>query len=240
MMATESSRAVSLNNNAVRLIQDGECRKATETLLMALGKLKAAKSRQQQISSSSHKLPAESFACNRRRIFTSQAINTTAGRPTTDCQRQEEPFSMYQKVLLLSSRQDPASLDNRDVSAGVILYNLAVANHLRGLEMNHRISLAKAVRTYEWALSALQRGGHKDFRCCLVRVAILHNVAHANFVAGRTTEALHSFKCLRDILPYTKGGLATDDYAFFSGNMIVILSSKNGGGKRTSALAAAA
>lgn len=239
--STKNSRVLSLNNQAVRCLQQQDYRKSIETFLLALGKQKEAikattsssSSRQQEAAHALQKLPSEEEdraqqVINEKSYFISQSLECTSTREEEDA-----PFQLFDRVFLLS-RHDPTSASHRDGTSAVILFNMAMAHHHRGIRFNQRLQLAKAVRMYQWALSAVQHWEkttscpNNSSGCHVLRLAILNNMAHANYCGRRNQDAVHSLKCLRDILVYAKGCVPPKDFAFFTGN-IVALCHKSGG-----------
>jgi tetratricopeptide (TPR) repeat protein len=233
-MDMEQRRVIALANHGVRLLQQRNHGKATQTLLQALNYLKEC--------SKKRPLPekvTEGDCQERPTIFITESLTLMGmGKEDLHCTL---PFQMFQQVFTFSSSDcDPTSPENRDGSSAMILYNMALVYHSRASPS--KVSLAKALQMYNYALAAIQHWARHQVvhqGCHLLRLAILNNMAHVNALLQKKAAAEHCLKCLRDILAYAKGFTTEEQYEFFTAN-VVVLCLKDGSGVLVKAPAAAA
>lgn len=245
-----STAIIAMNNHGVRFLQQRNHRQAGDRILQALSHLKESNKKRplpgKLQQEDEHEILISGFSCHPISPSTASCSSSAMGR---DDRTTSLPFQMFDRVFAFSSSQDPTARHNRDGSSAMLLYNLGVTNHARAMELSQqgrpsKLSSAKALKMYTWALSAVQHWarGHQEAvheGCHLLRLAILNNMAHINAMMHRTADAQHCLKCTRDILNYAKGHVSREEYAFFSAN-VVVLCLKGDSGNLVKAPAAAA
>ena len=204
---------IALNNQGVRLLQQKNHLQANQVLLQCLHKLKETRIRQRVVPSGvvPYEKLVEGDDEDRPSCFATVPLNldtTTTTTSSSTCS-----LTIFDRVFVFlpaGPAEDPTARHNRDGSAAVILYNLALTQQTRALQIvnvdttKSQAALLQALRMYAWALSALQHWDRHSTTvhqgCHLLRVATLHNMAVAQALVGQTTAARRSFQCLETVL----------------------------------------
>jgi hypothetical protein len=123
----------------------------------------------------------------------------------------------YNRAIIISpSEQD------KELLAGVVLYNMALVNHCRAIERNTSSLLTVALNIYEMAAAIMtdskDQGGIGD----LLQMAIYNNMAQIHSIRFSTE---NMFECLDETRTFlaaaTVESLSDEDYNFFSTNTML-------------------
>jgi hypothetical protein len=135
---------------------------------------------------------------------------------------------LYNRALVVSYTAE------REEIAAVVLFNLALIHHIRGITLRRPDHIEKALKIYELAIKILQRhdGSMEELLIDeLLVLAIFFNLGHAQTQLFCNAEAVSSFDFLRHVLrkyDNTNAGnhgtyaLQDDDLYFFFLNAVIV------------------
>jgi tetratricopeptide (TPR) repeat protein len=191
-----------LNNTAIAFMQQGYYEHAIENLTIAV-----------MLLLHSDKTP---FAAGFRRdaVLARKQLHRVkiVASATTTHETQITLGSMYSRAFLLVN--SPANDINYNLLVGVVLYNLALLNHLCGINQSKKCGLAKALKLYESVLSVIQQQptGIDMYHLTL---AVTQNMGQIHSYLFHRNEAMACFECLRQLLSNDNQLIPEDDFAMF-------------------------
>jgi tetratricopeptide (TPR) repeat protein len=234
---TRNVSLVEINNSAVAFAQSGRSQEAMELFQLALSNLRDQFSRgassapnfEDTVDNNS----THAMDCYHHHRFESQepasascaALNLFASVPKIQIPQDQSFLALYDRALLV----DPSSGCNNEASdaavSAVILFNMALLHHFRGLTGGQTDFLDRASRLYRIALDILQK--HNDNTNILLVLALYNNLAHIDSHLFRVEDMKHSLGQMQDILSTDDSAnecilpFDEDDYLIFSMNAML-------------------
>jgi tetratricopeptide (TPR) repeat protein len=233
---TRNVLPVEINNSAVAFAQSGRSQEAMELFQLALSNLRdqfsrSASSAPPQFEGNVDNNSTHALDHHRKVEYDEPAssscvvaLNLFASVPKIQIPQGPSFLALYDRALLV----DPSSDCNNEASdaavSAVILFNMALLHHFRGLAGGQTEFLDRASRLYRIALDILQK--HNDDSNILLVLALYNNLAHIDSHLFRAEDMKHSLGQMRDILstddrddecmPFDE-----DDYLIFSMNAML-------------------
>jgi hypothetical protein len=127
----------------------------------------------------------------------------------------DEYLSMYDRALLVSDDEQ-----NREVLTAVILYNMALVNHGRGINLGRSKFIAKALKLYKLSLEVLLKSEDKERPVNLLLLAIFNNSAHIYSQFFNIEGMRQCLDCMRQVLSHAEGTTDSEDYIIFFMNAL--------------------
>jgi hypothetical protein len=229
------SEVIEMNNNAVAVLRQGRCKQAIDLLRTAIAGLKncvVEHNEEMDFSESSVNKKRDLSKSSSSALFNEDGMaDQNQGTPpiisvplwTEDSFAQKHDNSLifvYAQALLL------APVDHRRrVLIGVVLYNMALANHARAIEKEKSGLLMVALKFYGMAVAIVRGQPDADASSYWLLLALYNNMAQI-YMSYSSSEKLH--QCLLiidDLLAADKieQVLDVDDYAFFLTNAMLQL-----------------
>lgn len=123
--------------------------------------------------------------------------------------------SMYCRAFLLSHIPAlPLPAVNYNLLVCVVLYNLALVNHLSGVNYGARAGLTKALRLYESVLNIIHQNP-RGIDMYHLTLAVTQNMGQIHSYLFQRNEATACFDCLRQLLSNENRLIPDDDFAMF-------------------------
>jgi hypothetical protein len=132
---------------------------------------------------------------------------------------QEVPLILnYSRVLAIVD-----GVQDKDLLSGVVLYNMALINHCRALELGISSLLSVALNLYKMAASVLERSRGVDPSNELVLLALYNNMAHIHAYQWSSREVRVCIAKIRMLLSAVSAESFIDqeDFHFFSVNTML-------------------
>ena len=125
--------------------------------------------------------------------------------------RQEFPGSEtvitpYEKALILSADEQ-----SRETVSAVVLYNMALINHNRGIQRGRASLLKKALRLYRMSLEILFKSDFHSQDVNLLLLALFNNAAQIYAQRYDLAEMGYCLRCMREVLATEPDGPASED-----------------------------
>jgi len=124
-------------------------------------------------------------------------------------------LAMYDRALLISNHEQ-----DRETVTACILYNMALANHARGLRYGRSSLLARALQLYKMSLDVLHPTSSGLDLLCL---ACFNNAAQIYSQLFHRDEMRQCLECMRQILGNVQGIRDNDDYVLFYLNAMLYI-----------------
>jgi tetratricopeptide (TPR) repeat protein len=223
--ALDNISASSLNNSAIMYLQAGRSQEAMELLQIALSKLRdeLLESPDSELEDSceeadqTHGTKEEDVYMKCEQEFAepcTKSINLFSSIPFL-MQHDTSFLKLYDRALLVDT--SCSCLDHELLSA-VILFNMALLHHSRGIACCKTDCLIRASHLYQIALDILQRRLDCSMNYLLL-MAIFNNLAHIDSHLFRIEEMRSSLEEIRTILMSEvideEFSLNEDDYSIF-------------------------
>jgi tetratricopeptide (TPR) repeat protein len=159
-------RAVALNNQGASLLDAGRSIESLDILTDALRSSKQVFASQDQ---------GMSFADH---YSWDAMMNMKAAGEAKSSERGETGFGfVYRQSIHIIPEDQPSNGSSNVVVATAIVFNLALAHQLAGIERCSHSSLRKAAKLYEYALHLAETHGLAN-ECILFHLSILNNLGH--------------------------------------------------------------
>jgi hypothetical protein len=231
------SEVIEMNNNAIAVLRLGRYKQAIDLLRTAIAGLKncvVEHNEEMDFSESSVKKKGDLSPSSSSSASSNddEMVDQTQGTPaifsvqlwTEDSFAQKHDNSLifvYAKALVL------APVDHhRRVLIGVVLYNMALANHARAIEKEKSGLLMVALKFYGMAVAALVRGQPDvDASSYWLLLALYNNMAQIYMSYSSSERLQQCLAIIDDLLAADKieQVLDVDDHAFFLTNAILQL-----------------
>jgi tetratricopeptide (TPR) repeat protein len=220
--------ASSLNNSAIMYLQAGKSHEAMELLQIALSKLRDQFMESEEsdwdsqcdddepIQESIERNDDQWMKCNQESTeVPSKAFNVFSSIPVW--MPQDTSFLIFYDRALLVDTNSPCH--DSELLSAVILFNMALLHHSRGVSYCKTDSLELASRLYRIALDILQKEVDLGSNYLLL-MAIFNNLAHIDSHLFRMEEMKKSLEEIRtilmsDVIDADDISLDEDDYAIF-------------------------
>jgi tetratricopeptide (TPR) repeat protein len=227
--AARSIPSLELNNVAVAFVQSGRIQEAMELFQIALSILRDqlhgnpdSESQQGQDPQSNETTLADSSGVANVSSSATDAerrgaLNLTGSDPVV-IHLESTFLAAYDRALVINN--ESAQLDDLKLSA-VILFNMALLHHSRGLRSTNGDSLDRASRLYCFALGILEMH-HTPTANDLLWLALYNNLAHIDSYLFRIDSMKASLEQIRTLLrplfDEDCNPIEEDDYNLFSVN----------------------
>jgi hypothetical protein len=180
-------RAITLNNDAVQALVDGNDARAAESLTRAIKIFKDELSKPPQVS-----LPEDSsyFVADE-----SSPSSTTLTVQLPELHQEQQSFLFNQALKLpehsVNGENRPTvSESDLHVYTGAVIFNLALAHHRKGMNSGQGALLIKSEKLYSMILKLLSDDDHNTSRIAiLVKLATVNNLAQRCFESGDFEQA---------------------------------------------------
>lgn len=220
--------ASSLNNSAIMYLQAGKSHEAMELLQIALSKLRdqfmeseesdwdSQCDDEEPIQESTDRNDDQWMKCDQESAeVPSKAFNVFSSIPVW--MPQDTSFLIFYDRALLVDTNTPCH--DSELLSAVILFNMALLHHSRGVSYCKTDSLELASRLYRIALDILQKEVDLGSNYLLL-MAIFNNLAHIDSHLFRMEEMKKSLEEIRtilmsDVIDADDVTLDEDDYAIF-------------------------
>lgn len=199
-----------LNNAAIAYIQKGHHDIAIKMLTSAIDKL-LRKISHDPVDDA---VETEQMACDVDQSSSPKPLHRV---DIGDSFQINQDSSMYCRALLLPKDQQCSSDSDFKRTSAVLLYNLALVHHWRGLATGKTFGLAKALKLYNMAMVVVQQNVD-GIDMNYMAMAIFYNMGHIHAHLFQQREAHICFDSLRQILSQASDihdVIAEDDYAVF-------------------------
>jgi hypothetical protein len=245
---------IDLNNSAVGFLRQGRHKQATALLLTAIADLKNLVRDQgvvcsgssvnlSPVSESSVNMQSDASSSSSSALFNNDGddysslidVDQKQGTPTiisvplwTEESLAEKPdkslIFMYAQALLLSH----IGHHSRKVLIGVVLYNMALANHVRAIEKDNSVLFTVALKFYSMAVSIVRGQNDGDVKASSywLLLALYNNMAHIYFShvsSAKLQQCLGNIEALL-VADGIEQVMDVDDYGFFLTNAMLQLS----------------
>lgn len=206
-MASTISTA-QLNNSAIALLHSGRTQEAMEALQVALSTLR------DQFKGVAE--PRGMGSCS-----TGKGAISVLGSASMRKQHGASFLEFYDRGLLVDTT---ARCEDETLLSAVILFNMALLHHARGLEVGKSEFLERASCLYHIAVGIIQQ---QDVNATtdLILLALLNNMAHVDSYLCRLDDMKDSLEQMREILSTEfidcdADPINEDDYIIFSLNVM--------------------
>ena len=237
-----SSYDVAMNNRAVELLQFGFPGEAIDILRLTLSRVKDSFSELQVDKSKDIPDPLLARDMSSLQDSNSSLMDFSASEDSEDkedqpnldkaaitsipIQRDNVPsgspylfdgyVKLYDRAFVLTSAEQ---LD-KEIVASVVLFNMALINHSRGILSGKTAYLERSLELYKMSLNLYQKSTSDACMDNLV-LAILNNAGHIYSEIFAFDEMHQCLNCMRDILEEQDSEDEVDDYCIFHLNSIV-------------------
>lgn len=210
-----------MNNMAVAFILSGQSQEAMElfqeSLVMLRDQLASGRAPRSECVQMD-KLESTSDTIHSGYNNNDDLLSLAGSNEIGDISLDSSFLAMYRRAMLVDIN---ARSDDDTRLSGVVLYNMALLFHLRGLESNTADFLVRSLRLYELAIGIIENcPNHVPLD--LVRLALFNNLAHLNFSLCRISDMKKYLKELHKMLSQEceKGNdcIDEDDFLLFSMN----------------------
>jgi hypothetical protein len=224
---TRNFSAAEINNSAVTCIQAGRTQEAMEILQIALSDLRdqfvatqdpvGKDSPQEPVAHDDHDQHMDINVEQEEFSKPSDSIYVFSGQPVA-LQEDVSLLTLYDRALLVDTIYP---CQDKEILSAVILFNMALLHHFRGLEEGKTEFLHSANRFYHFALSILQKPKTLKPNYLLL-MALFNNMAHVDSHLFRMKEMKVSLKRMRTILTAYDDDVPLEDadYAIFFINAV--------------------
>lgn len=223
---------IEVNNNAVKLLQNGNYEAAVPTFLIALDLFK--------------KQVAASVITNNQNFCTSYNLNSRMTEyKRVDQTRRDQNFYrshgfQHQEMAAMTSTErlhfcnrafllsenkvnDPSAICRRDGTSSLILFNIGVSLHGQAIRTGDTKILEKALTVYELALSSadhweMYSGGKQG----LLQMCILNNMALLHSQVMQMNDSILYLRKLRRLV-IESPNLAEEDPGVFDWNVVLYM-----------------
>jgi tetratricopeptide (TPR) repeat protein len=232
---TQNMPAGSLNNSAVMYLQAGRLHEAMELFQIALSKLRDQFVEHQESDWEGNQSDCEKpidqgddedqyMECEQdiSEIFSKPSMSISVFSSVPVWMPQDTSFLTFYDRALLVDINTPCH--DRELLSAVILFNMALLHHSRGITCGKTDCLERASRLYQIALDVLQKQIEHSTNYLLL-MAIFNNMAHIDSHLFRMEEMKGSLKAMFNILTSDdidddEFALEEDDYTIFFMNAI--------------------
>jgi hypothetical protein len=120
-------------------------------------------------------------------------------------------------------------VEDKDLLTGVVLYNMALVNHCRAIELGISSLLSIALNLYKIAASVLERFSGVDASNELVLLALYNNMAQIHACQWSSQEVRECIDNIRILLSTVSADsfINQEDYQFFSVNTLLRVEDMN-------------
>jgi hypothetical protein len=221
-----ASKIVALNNSAVTSLLSGRPKKALALLSIATAILKDhyADTKAPCIRSSS----TSSLSCDDEGIDYSIAMESEQDKPSVlSFQVQTSSLSQSQDVPLIMNYSRALAIaegvQDKELLTSVVLYNMALVNHCRAIELGISSLLSIALNLYKIAALLLERSRDIDASNELVFLALYNNMAHIHAYQWSSQEVRLCIDNIRMLLSTVSAESFIDqeDFHLFSLNTML-------------------
>lgn len=126
-------------------------------------------------------------------------------------------ITSYDKALIISEDEQ-----NRETISAVVLYNMALINHNRGIQSGRTSLLKKALRLYRMSLEILLKADfHSQLDVNLLLLALFNNTAQIYSQRYDLDQMRHCLGCMREVLATEPEEAANEEHlsTFFMNTM---------------------
>jgi hypothetical protein len=229
-------KVIELNNNAVGFLRQGEYKKATYLLRTAIAGLKNCfleHNEEGDLSESSvnKKLDAPPSSASSASFNGDEMVDQKQGILgvplwTEESFAQKHDSSLifvYAQALVLAPINH-----HRTLLTGVVLYNMALANHVRAIEKGKASLLMHALKFYVMAVAIVRGQSDVDVKassCHWLLLALYNNMAHIYMSYSSSEKMLQCLGSIEGLLAADKieQVINVNDYAFFLINAMLKL-----------------
>jgi len=217
------------NNRAIQLLRDGQVTASMEILLQAVAEIKDLLSKEglsthsESAAPSVNELPLPrkemKMANEQHHQPRNRSCLSAVGIPKREMQNQDDAMGLYDRPFLLNGSEGFP----RELVCCTLLFNLALTNHLRGMEEQNIRFIKSALRLYEIGAEVLlqsdewSKGAHLLLLTCYNNIA--HGYASLCIVDDYTNEIQHAL--VETLHHHWTSFIDEDDYAFFYLNILV-------------------
>ena len=113
--------------------------------------------------------------------------------------------------------------EDEELTSAVIMYNMALVNHARGIDCGISGHLSSALTLYKMALEVVDNIDDLPIEAAILLLAIYNNMAHIaahEFSIDDTTTALNRLRLILED-PYVSFSIDEDDYVLFYLNAVI-------------------
>jgi hypothetical protein len=174
------------------------------------------------------------LACNEEGDGNSSAMEINVERDEPSVLSFQVPISsLSQEVpLILNYNRALAIVDDvqdKDLLAGVVLYNMALTNHCRAIELGISSLLSIALNLYKMAASVIERSSDVDASNNLVLLALYNNMAQIHAYQWSAPEVRVCIDNIRMLLSSesAESFIEQEDFHFFSVNTVLHIEDMN-------------
>jgi hypothetical protein len=128
-------------------------------------------------------------------------------------------LSLYDRAFFIGNDENA----DQDSVSSVLVYNLALVNHLCGIEKNDQTYLTKALKLYHMSLTIGLQVDSAPLDADVLIMALYNNIAHIHFHQFRIAETRSAMGEMRSLIlesEHTSPLLNEDDYSLFYLNAI--------------------
>jgi hypothetical protein len=180
-------QAITLNNDAVQALVDGDDARAVESLTRAIKIFKEELSKPPPVS-----LPEDSsfFVADK-----SSSSSTTFTVQLPELHQEQQSFIFNQALKLpeqsVNGETGPAASDSDlHIYTATVIFNFALAHHRKGMSSGQDALLLKSEKLYSMVLKVLSDDDHNTSRIAiLVKLASVNNLAQRCFESGNFEQA---------------------------------------------------
>jgi hypothetical protein len=222
-----ASKVVALSNSAVSSLMDGRPKKALALLSTATAILKDHFADTQvpcsRSSANETPLPYDNEISD---YSSAMEINGEQDKPSvlsfqvqTSSLSQEAPLILnYSRALAIVD-----GVEDKELVSSVVLYNMALVNHCRAIELGSSSLLSISLNLYKMAASVLESTRGVDESNELVLLALYNNMAHIHAYQWSSQEVRLCIDKIRMLLSTvsTESFVDQEDFHFFSVNTML-------------------
>jgi hypothetical protein len=212
-MDNSFEKVITFNNAGAQHLERGDFRSALKALTFAFHSFKKTYNR------SKHCTPEK----ERRRSVSNFNIDGWMKKMTYS---EDAEVVIYQHPIRVPESLE-SSIDSCGLVSTAITFNLALANHLNGLQTKDEAILKTAARLYEYGIS-LERIRGRFFVSPFFLVSILNNLGHVHRIVddmGRSQKCFRQLLATLLYLTQTRGADPTDLEVFFGNTSLGLPSS---------------
>jgi hypothetical protein len=143
----------------------------------------------------------------------------------TSLRSQDTPLILnYSRALGIAN-----AVEDKELLTSVLLYNMALVNHCRAIELGISSLLSISLNLYKMAASVLERSSDIDASNELVLLAIYNNMAHIHAYQWSSQEVRECIDNIRMLLSTVSAESFIDqeDFHFFSANTMLHVEDMN-------------
>jgi hypothetical protein len=173
---------------------------------------------QSNLSSSPYSLPSDDEG---NEYSSAMEINAEQDQPSVLSFRVRTSSLSQDVPLILNYSRALAIVDgveDKDLLAGVVLYNMALVNHCRAIELGISSLLSNSLSLYKMAASVLERSSDVDASNELVLLALYNNMAQIHAYQWSSPEVrvcVDNIRILLSTVSAEKSFVSQEDFRFF-------------------------